>query len=85
MPAFPTLSYLTGYVKQDVFTKVNDIHALGSSATKLKFLTDVIDIGYSIMSIGDVFIRVFAFIIIFSAIKKSNEKGILTSSDYIGN
>lgn len=73
MPVFPTLSYLTGYVKYDVFTKVNDIHVLGSETTKLKFLTDVIDLGYSILSIGDIFIRIFTFIIIFNTIKSINK------------
>lgn len=72
MPVFPKLSYWTGYVKLDTFNKVNDIHILGNSETKLKFLTDVMDIGYSILSIGDVFIRAFAFIIIYNVIKYLN-------------
>jgi hypothetical protein len=73
MPVFPTLSYFTGYAKPNSFIKVNDIHILGSEVTKLKFLTDIIDVGYSIMSIGDICIRVFAFIIIFDAIKVINK------------
>ncbi|PRR80869.1 DUF5317 family protein [Clostridium vincentii] len=73
MPVFPTLSYLTGYLKPDTFTKINDIHILGSGATKLKFLTDIIDIGYSILSVGDVFIRIFTFVIIFNTIKSINK------------
>ena len=77
MPVFPTLSYLTGYAKPDAFIKVNDIHILGSGATKLKFLTDIIDVGYSVMSIGDVCIRVFAFIIIFDTIKVINKANIM--------
>lgn len=77
MPVFPTLSYLTGYAKPDSFIKVNDIHILGSGITKLKFLTDIIDVGYSVMSIGDVCIRVFAFIIIFNAIKVINRTTIM--------
>ena len=77
MPVFPTLSYLTGYAKPDVFMKVNDIHILGSEVTKLKFLTDIIDVGYSVMSIGDVCIRVFAFIIIFNTIKAINKTKII--------
>jgi hypothetical protein len=72
MPVFPALSYLTGYVKQASFTNAADIHILGNSSVKLKYLTDIIDVGYSILSIGDVFIRLFAFIIIYSAIKNSN-------------
>lgn len=70
MPVYPTLSYLTGYVKSESFDLVKDIHILGNSQTKLKFLTDYIDLGYSILSIGDVFIRVFVFVIIYNSIKK---------------
>ena len=76
MPVFPSLSYWTGYAKPDSFMKINDIHILGSSATKLKFLTDIFDVGYSIMSIGDIFIRIFAFIIVFNAIKAVNKTNI---------
>lgn len=72
MPVFPTLSYLTGYATPDAFSKVDDIHVLGNSSTKLKFLTDIIDVGYSILSIGDIFIRLFVFIIIFNTIKHMN-------------
>jgi len=72
MPVYPTLSYLTGYAKPESFDLVKDIHILGNSQTKLKILTDFIDLGYSILSIGDVFIRVFVFIIIYNSIKKIN-------------
>ncbi|HEY8892071.1 MAG TPA: DUF5317 family protein [Clostridium sp.] len=77
MPVFPSLSYLTGYAKPDSFIKVNDIHILGSGVTKLKFLTDIFDVGYSVMSIGDICIRVFAFIIIFNSIKVINKTTIM--------
>lgn len=70
MPVYPTLSYLTGYIKPESFDLVKDIHILGNSQTKLKILTDFIDLGYSILSIGDVFIRVFVFIIIYNSIRK---------------
>ena len=72
MPVFPTISYLTGYVRPEMWVKVNDIHTLGTSATKLKFLADIFDVGYCIMSIGDIFIRVFVFLIIYNTIKKLN-------------
>jgi len=70
MPVYPTLSYLTGYIKPEAFYLVKDIHILGNSQTKLKILTDFIDLGYSILSLGDVFIRIFVFIIIYNSIKK---------------
>lgn len=73
MPVFPTLSYITGYYKVGAFAKVNDIHILGNEQSKCKILTDFIDLGYSILSIGDIFIRIFAFLIIFKTIKSINE------------
>ncbi|MFT5871532.1 MAG: hypothetical protein ACI8WT_000452 [Clostridium sp.] len=76
MPVFPTLSYITGYAKPDSFMKVKDIHILGSNVTKLKFLTDIIDVGYGVMSIGDVCIGVFTFIILFNTIKIINKTKI---------
>lgn len=72
MPVFPSLSYLTGYMKYDAFDKINDIHILGDSSTKLKFLTDIFDVGYSIFSLGDIFIRVFVFIIIYNSVRYLN-------------
>lgn len=72
MPVFPNLSYLTGYATVDAFNKVNDIHILGGPETKVKFLTDIFDIGYSVLSLGDIFIRFYVFIIIFKTIKHIN-------------
>ncbi|WP_300262859.1 DUF5317 domain-containing protein [Clostridium sp.] len=74
MPAFPSLTYFTGYIKSDTFSKVQDIHMLGDSSVKLKCLSDIIDIGYSILSIGDILIRVFVVIIIYVTVKKTNEE-----------
>ncbi|GAA0069658.1 DUF5317 family protein [Clostridium sardiniense] len=73
MPVFPNLSYITGYVKPDSFDRVNDIHVLGNADTNFKFLTDIFDLGYSILSIGDIFIRFYVFIIIFNVIKNINK------------
>ncbi|MFL0267666.1 DUF5317 family protein [Candidatus Clostridium radicumherbarum] len=72
MPVYPNLSYITGYIKPDTLMKVKDIHVIGNSTSNLKFLTDFIDIGYSILSIGDIFIRAFVFIIIYGCIKSAN-------------
>lgn len=76
MPVYPTLSYLTGYTKPEMFSIVQDIHILGGVDTNLKILTDFIDVGYSVFSIGDVFIRVFVFLIIYNSIKKINKMAI---------
>lgn len=72
MPVYPTLSYITGYTKANMFNTIQDIHILGTSETNLKILTDFIDLGYSVLSIGDVLIRVFVFLIIYNSIKKAN-------------
>jgi hypothetical protein len=72
MPVFPSISYLTGYAKSDAFNKVNDIHILGDTTTKLKPLTDIFDIGYSVLSLGDIFIRGFVFIVLYSVLKQIN-------------
>lgn len=72
MPVFPSLSYYTGYASKESFSIVKDIHILGTDTTKLAFLTDYIDLGYCILSIGDVFIRVFVFIVIFYSAKSSS-------------
>ena len=73
MPVFPSVSYVTGYVKASSFHGIDNLHILGGQSTKLKFLTDIVDVGYSIMSIGDIFIRLFVFIIIYNAIKHINK------------
>ena len=72
MPVFPSLSYLTGYASVESFSKVNDIHILGGANTNLKFLTDIFDLGYSILSVGDIFIRMYVFLIIYNAVKSIN-------------
>lgn len=81
MPVFPTLTYLTGYVKSDTFEKINDIHILGNAGTQMIILSDIFDVGWSILSIGDILIHLFAGIIVYSAIvelnKKKNENFVL--------
>lgn len=81
MPVYPSISYLTGYVKPQAFQIANGIHILGNSDTKFKILTDFIDLGYCILSIGDVFIRIFVFSIIYNAIKTSNAIEIKEEND----
>lgn len=85
MPVFPNLSYVTGYATVESFSKVNDIHILGDSQTKLKFLTDIFDVGYSALSLGDIFIRFYVFIIIFKTIKYINETSYIKNKEFIQN
>lgn len=83
MPVFPTLSYLTGYVSGNFsWTAFDSIHKMGGKAVNYFFLTDIIDLGYSVISIGDVFIRLFVFIIIYNSVKCLNkDNNIFTKKD----
>ncbi|MFH5835214.1 DUF5317 family protein [Proteiniclasticum sp. C24MP] len=72
MPVYATLSKHTGYFDEMVLGTADQIHVLGNEATKYKILTDYIDVGYSILSIGDVLIHSFIFITIYSVIKSAN-------------
>lgn len=70
MPIFPSLSYITGYVNPRMLTQVSQIHILGDAHTRLYFLTDILDLGYTILSVGDILIRVFPFLVVYYSIKK---------------
>jgi hypothetical protein len=73
MPVFASLSKLTGYYKESAIGVVDNIHSIGSETTRYKFLTDYIDLGNSILSIGDVLIHSFTFIVIYYVIKEINK------------
>lgn len=73
MPVFASLSKITGYYDESAILTVDNIHIIGSESTKYKFLTDFIDIGCSILSIGDILIHSFAFFVIYSVIKEVNK------------
>ena len=72
MPVFASFSKITGYYNETALPIADTIHVVGNDATRFKFLTDFIDVGYSILSIGDVLIHAFAFIVIYSVIKEVN-------------
>ena len=74
MPVFPSFSYITGYVTPEMFGSVDSLHVLGNAETKYAFLTDYIDYGYSILSIGDVFIHLFVCVMLYSMIKAVNNQ-----------
>jgi hypothetical protein len=74
MPVYPSLSYLTGYLSPDMFGSMDSLHILGNAETKFKFLTDYIDYGYSILSPGDIFIHLFACIMLYSMIVAINDQ-----------
>ena len=75
MPVYPSLSYLTGYFKPNAIIQANDnIHIMGNENTPWKILSDYIDVGFSILSIGDLFIHFFTFWVIYQTIKVLNKK-----------
>jgi hypothetical protein len=74
MPVYPSLSLITGYIKPNTFSRISDIHIIGNVNTHFKILTDYIDLGYLVMSIGDLFIHFFCVIVIYQTIKVMNLK-----------
>ncbi len=72
MPVFPTLSYLTGYVPRAGFDLADTVHILGGAATRFWYLTDYIDVGYSVLSPGDLLVHMFTFIMLYFTIKEAN-------------
>lgn len=75
MPVFATLSKWTGYFSEEAIRTADNIHSIGDASTKFKLLTDYIDFGYCILSIGDMLIHSFALIILFYVIKEHSCKG----------
>ncbi|MFV0342497.1 MAG: DUF5317 family protein [Anaerocolumna sp.] len=74
MPVFASLSKITGYYNESVFGTIDNVHTIGNASTKFKFLTDFIDIGFSVLSIGDILIHAYPYIVICSVI------GVITKS-----
>jgi hypothetical protein len=73
MPVYATLSRLTGYYDESAFGHADNLHVIGTDLTKYKFLTDFIDVGWCIFSIGDLFIHAFTVIIVYYTIKELNK------------
>lgn len=72
MPVFPSLSYLTGYISPEFFGAADTLHVLGGEATRFWFLSDYIDVGYSILSPGDLLIHFFTLLMLYYTIKAAN-------------
>ncbi len=72
MPVFPSLSYLTGYCSPGSFGAADSVHVLGGEATKYWFLADYIDVGYSVLSPGDLLVHLFVLILLYYTIKAIN-------------
>lgn len=83
MPVFPTLSLWTGYSSPEMFGVADQLHIFGDQTTKLKMLTDFIDLGYSVLSIGDVLIRILPFIVIYQGLKSASTQLLSTIKEDI--
>lgn len=73
MPVYPSYTYFTGYTDVSSFTE-NSFYILGDHTSKVIPLCDTIDIFYSNLSLGDVFVRIYVAILIYFSIKRVNEK-----------
>ena len=73
MPVFASLSKITGYYSDTAILTVDNIHINGDVSSKFKILTDFIDVGYSILSIGDILIHSFIFIVIYYTVIEINK------------
>lgn len=74
MPVRPSLSAASHYFREGALELSGDVrHLLAGETTKLNFLADYIDVGFSIMSPGDVLIHLFTTIVIYCVIAKCNQ------------
>lgn len=76
MPVFATLSKITGYYDSEAILTADKLHIIGNEVVKYKILTDFIDVGYCILSIGDLLIHAIVFLILYSVIKERNEAAV---------
>lgn len=75
MPVWPTLSRITGYCGPKAFAEGLDAaHMRMGADTALNFLGDYIDVGFSIMSPGDLLIHGFTAVILYGAIRSLNRR-----------
>ena len=75
MPVIPSFSGLTRYYQEGALAASQDVrHVLMSEATKLNFLADYIDVGFSVISPGDVLVHLFTTIVIYCVIAKCNQR-----------
>lgn len=71
MMTYPSNSYWTGYIKPQFIG--DGLHMIGSPYSAIIPFCNQFDLGYTVLSIGDILIRLFVFIIIYKSIKYSNK------------
>ena len=69
MPVHFTLSKLTGFANESMFDAPGSIHILMDQSTKLNILGDFIDLGYCVMSIGDIIMKAYFVIVFYQMIR----------------
>jgi len=75
MPVIPSFSGFTRYYREGALEVSRDVrHIMMSDATKLNFLADYIDVGFSVISIGDVLVHLFTTVVIYCVIAKCNQR-----------
>ena len=73
MPVFATFSKLTGLYKEGILLQgIDGLHIQMTSDSSLPFLGDYIDLGFCIMSFGDILIHSYIAIIVYYTIKSVN-------------
>ena len=73
MPTYPSVTFWTKYIKSDGF--IDGIHILGNAYSRAIPLCNIFDFfGYTVLSLGDIIIRSFPYIILYYSIKRTNIK-----------
>lgn len=74
MPVIPSFSGVTYYYREGALEVSKDVrHIMMSDTTKLNFLADYIDVGFSVISPGDVLVHLFTTIVIYCVISRLNQ------------
>lgn len=75
MPVTPSFSGVTYYYREGALEVSQDVrHIMMSESTKLNFLADWVDVGFSVISLGDVLVHLFTTIVIYCVIVRLNKQ-----------
>jgi len=72
MPTYPSITFWTGYIKPDGF--IDGVHTLGNAYSNMVLLCNTWDLGFTVLSPGDIIIRFFPYIILYYSIEISSKK-----------
>ena len=74
MPTYPSITFWTGYIKPDGF--IDGVHTLGNAYSNMVLLCNTWDLGFTVLSPGDIIIRFFPYIILYYSIEISSKKSV---------